>query len=71
MSHPRVGPTIYRALDGVSDYAAMITAVDKDGTVSLTTFMPGVPPTYFNRITFDPTADESCALPGTCFNAMA
>jgi hypothetical protein len=64
----RIGPTIYRALDGVSDYAAMITAVEKDGTVCVTTFPPGAPPTFLNRVTFDGRADVDSALPGTCFH---
>jgi hypothetical protein len=68
---PKLGPVVYRALDGVSDYAAIITMIEKEGTVHLTTFPPGNPPTFLSRITFDGTADSHCALPGTCFNGRA
>jgi hypothetical protein len=67
MSKPRIGPAIYLALDGVSNYAAMITMVDeKTDTVSITTFPPGAGPTFLNRIRFDDIGRK----PGTCFYAL-
>jgi hypothetical protein len=70
VSNPRLGPVVYRALDGVSDYAAIITMVEKEGTVHITTFMPGALPTFFTRIKFDGKATSNTAKPGTCFNVM-
>jgi hypothetical protein len=62
----RLGPTVYRALDG-SDYAAIVTMINEDGTVQVTTFPPGSMPTFLTRIKFDRKADVSTAKKGTCF----
>lgn len=50
---PRIGPAIYLALDGVSHIAAIITQVEDNGTVHVTTFPPGSPqPVCYSRIEF-------------------
>ena len=75
---PTLGPTRYRALDGKSDYAAIITKVDGwsggiDAPVSLwecclTVWLPNIAaPQLLTRVRFDPDATPETAKPGTCY----
>jgi hypothetical protein len=63
---PTLGFAIYRALDGVSDLACIITQVE-GWEVTITVFPPMKPPMYYNRIKFDPQAGPDTAAPGTCY----
>jgi hypothetical protein len=63
---PKLGPAIFRSLDGVSDVAAIITSVDGN-TCSLTVFWPGAGPTFLTQIKFDPHARPSTAKGGTVY----
>ena len=63
----RLGPAIYRALDGKSDYAAIITKVD-GLEVCLITWLPSIAtPQLHTRVKFDPQAGPHTAKPGTCY----
>jgi len=65
---PQLGPCIYRAQDGVSDYAAIVTLVDFDGQrygCSVTVFPPSQPPQFYTRIAWE-TSYFANAKPGTC-----
>lgn len=65
---PQLGPCIYRALDGVSYLAAMVTLIEPDGKhVSLTLFPPDAPPLYYNRVKFSVENNAEMAPPGTAF----
>ena len=70
---PGLGPCLYRARDGVSDLAAIITLIEyldsEDGIAfcSLTIFGPSQPPQFYTRICFDPNANQETARPGTCY----
>lgn len=71
--HPTIGPAIYRARDGVSDLACIITMVDTRNSsadpwlVTLTVFPPMKPPEFYNRIKFSPDASPTSATPGTAY----
>ena len=67
MSKPRLGPCIYRALDGVSDYAAIITQLEGGSDVSLTCFPPNGAPTFYTRVRFDSEATAITVKRGTCW----
>ena len=64
---PRLGPAVYRALDGISDLACIIVLVD-GWHVNVTVFDPttGLPSVY-RKIKFDPHAGPTSAKPGTCY----
>ena len=64
---PRLGPAIYRAHDGVSDYACIITLVEESWVVSLTCFLPSGALTAYTRVKFDPNCGPQSAKPGTCY----
>jgi len=68
--NPRLGPCLYRARDGKSDLAAIITLVN-GWEVSLTVFAPSEPPQFYTRIRFDPNANSETVEPGTCYNQVA
>jgi len=64
---PSLGPTRYRAQDGKSDYAAIITKVD-GFECCLTVWLPNVSiPSLLTRVRFDPDATPETAKPGTCY----
>lgn len=61
---PQLGPAIYRALDGKSDYAAIVTLV-ANGLVSVTVFGPSQPPQYYTQIKWE-RENFAAPQPGTC-----
>lgn len=63
---PSLGPALYRALDGVTDLACIITHVEGFEVV-VTVFPPMGRPDYYSRIKFDPQAGPQSAKPGTCY----
>lgn len=64
---PRIGPAIYRALDGKSDYACTITRVE-GWTVSIRAYLPDVVAAQlYHQVKFDADAGPSSAKPGTCY----
>ena len=64
---PRLGPCVYRALDGVSDYTAIITKIDKF-EVCLISWLPNIAtPQLLTKIRFDPQATPQTAKPGTAY----
>lgn len=76
---PRIGPAVYRALDGKSDLACVITKVEHEGSASargahidfwslcITVFPPSGQPQFYTRIKFDRDATLQSAKPGTCY----
>jgi hypothetical protein len=64
---PRLGPATYRALDGKSDYAAIITKVD-GWECCLISWLPNIAtPQLLTKVKFDPNAGPQSAKPGTCY----
>lgn len=64
---PRLGPAIYRSLDGVSEYACTIVMVD-GWKVNVQVFEPQcVGLTFYRGIDFHPEAGPASAAPGTCY----
>ena len=65
---PRLGPCIYRAMDGKSDYAAIVTLIEPEGDrVSLTVFQPSAGMTFYTRIKFSVENTRETAVPGTAY----
>ena len=67
MGSPNLGFVRYRALDGVSDYAAIVTLLEGGQLVSLTCFHPGGAQTHFTHVRFDSQATPETAKRGTCY----
>ena len=64
---PRLGAAVYRALDGVSDYACTITKVD-GWEVSIRCYLPDtVGAQLYHQIRFDPDGGPQSAKPGTVY----
>ena len=64
----RLGPCLYRALDGKSDYSATVTLIEPEGDrVSLTVFQPSAGMSFYTRIKFDPEATSETVKPGTAY----
>ena len=63
---PRLGAAVYRALDGVSDYACLITLVD-GWECNLAVFSEVGAISYYRKIKFDPDAGPTSAKPGTVY----
>ena len=64
---PRLGPALFRAMDGVSDYAAIIVLVD-GWWVNVTVFDPSTgQPAIYRKVKFDPDGSPQSAKPGTVY----
>ena len=63
----RLGPALYRCLDGKTDLACIITMVDELNQCCVTTFPPGGAAQHYTRIKFDRNATPQMAKPGTCY----
>jgi hypothetical protein len=65
---PKLGACIYRAMDGKSDYAAVVTLIEPgEDRVSLSTFPPGANITCYTRVRFDCDATTETVKPGTAY----
>jgi len=64
---PRLGPALFRAMDGVSDYAAIIVLVD-GWWVNVAVFDPATGlPAIYRKVKFDPDGGPQSAKPGTVY----
>jgi hypothetical protein len=65
---PKLGPCIYRAMDGKSDYAAVVTLIEMgEDRVSLTVFQPSAGMSFYTRVRFDTGANAETVKPGTAY----
>lgn len=62
---PALGPAIYRAMDGITDLACIVTLVDIRDGCSLTVFAPGRAPEFYTRIKWE-RENFASPQPGTC-----
>lgn len=67
----RLGPALYRAMDGRSDLAAIIVLIDHHDGVELCNVVVFDPQTghsqLYRRVRFDQNAGPATALAGTCY----